>query len=136
MEKYDKDQKKVFVTGGTGFLASHVLKLLLDKGYYVITSTRSLENPIIKELQKLSLKAKNNLKIVKGELQDPECWKENLKGCDYLFHLASPVFVKPPEDENLVLKPAIEGTKNVLEAAVLNKIKKVVVTSSIAAVIN
>lgn len=134
MENSKQTQKKVFITGATGFLASHCIKLLLEKNYYVIASTRCLKNPLIKELKKITPNAKENLKIIKSDLLDPEIWKKNLKGCDYLLHLASPVFMKAPEDENEILRPAIEGTKNILEAAIINNLKKVVLTSSIAAV--
>ena len=130
----DKTQKKVFITGATGFLASHCIKLLLEKGYLITSSTRSLENPIIKELYNITPNAKKNLKIIKADLLDAESWKETLKGFDYLLHLASPVFMKPPKDEKKVLNPAITGTKNVLLAAIHNNLKKVVITSSIAAI--
>ena len=130
----DKTQKKVFITGATGFLASHCIKLLLQKGYLITSSTRSLENPIIKELYNITPNAKQNLKIIKADLLDAESWKNHLKGFDYLLHLASPVFIKPPKDKNKILNPAINGTKNVLLAAVHNSLKKVVVTSSIAAI--
>lgn len=125
------ENKTVFITGANGFLATHCIKYLLLKNCKIIGSVRSLKKESNKELFNIVPEKKENLKLVEADLNQKEIWKKITKDCDYLFHIASPVFIKPPKDENKILKPAVEGTKNVLEAAVHNKIKKVVLISSL-----
>ena len=136
MEIKKQDRPLVFVTGANGFIASHCIKLLLEKNYRIRGSVRSLKNPINQELYKIHPKAKNNLELVEADLKDIKIWEKVLKNCDMLLHVASPVFLKEPKDHGNVLQSAINGTQNVLEASIKNKIKKVVVTSSVAAVKN
>jgi nucleoside-diphosphate-sugar epimerase len=57
-----------------------------------------------------------------------------MPGMDYVMHVASPFPAKPPKHENEVINPALEGTRNVLNAAIKHGIKKVVLTSSVAAI--
>ena len=131
MEKLlDIENKTIFITGANGFLATHCIKNLLLRNCKIIGSVRSLKKESNQELFEIVPSKKKNLKLVEADLNDKEIWKKLMKDCDYLFHIASPVFIKEPKDENLVLKPAVEGTKNILEAAVYNKIKKVVLISS------
>lgn len=65
---------------------------------------------------------------------DKERWVQATEGIDYVLHIASPIPPGIPKDENEIIKPAVEGTVNVLEAALKNKVKKVVVTSSCLAI--
>ena len=134
MENFvDLKDKTVFVTGATGFLATHCIKHLLQKDCNIVGSVRSLKSNLNKELKNIIPEKKQRIKLVEADLLDSECWKEAMKGCDFLLHIASPVFMIPPKDKTKVLRAAIEGTRNVLESAILNKIKKVVVMSSIMA---
>ena len=64
----------------------------------------------------------------------PESLDEAIKGCDYLVHSASPFPLATPDDENALIKPAVEGTLSALRAAHIHKVKRVVITSSIAAI--
>ena len=73
------------------------------------------------------------LEFVEGELTNEECWDKIVEGCDYVLHVASPVFMTT-KDEKKVLEQAVNGTRNVLQACVKHKIRKVVVTSSVSAV--
>lgn len=59
-----------------------------------------------------------------------------MKGCYYVCHVASPFPEAPPKDEQILIKPAVAGTLNVLQAALNNGVKKVVMTSSIASVMS
>jgi dihydroflavonol-4-reductase len=61
-------------------------------------------------------------------------WSEAVAGCDYVLHVASPFILEVPSDEDILIKPAVEGTLRVLNACKENKVKKVVLTSSVAAV--
>ena len=136
MENKKQDSPLVFVTGANGFIATHCIKLLLEKNYRIRGSVRSLSKPITQELYKIHSNAKKNLELVEADLNDLKIWEKVFKNCDMLLHVASPVFVKEPKDHGKVLNSAINGTQNVLEAAIKNNIKKVVVTSSISAVKN
>ena len=81
--------------------------------------------------------AKFPVELVEAELLDPGCWKDAVSGCSYILHVASP-FPPPSEriqDENTLIKPAVEGVKNVLNAcAEVGGVKRVVLTSSMAAI--
>ncbi len=71
--------------------------------------------------------------MVEADLLKPETLDEAIKGFDYVVHTASPFPLAVPDDENVVIKPAVEGTLAVLRAARKYKVKRVVVTSSVAA---
>ena len=136
----DNKNKLVLVTGGTGFISSHTVKAFLDNGYRVRTTARSPENrEKCKALYTLqaSLDDPSRLEIVKAaDLLEPECWKEAAKGCDLCAHLASPFFIaRNKKDEIQMCAAAEQGTLNVLRACEEAGIKRVVVTSSMAAVL-
>lgn len=121
----------IFVSGGTGFLASHIIKLLLDQNHKVRASVRSLLNTAKSDfLFDMVPSKKLNLELVEAELTNPQSWLDALKGCEYVLHIATPNPQNPPKDENELIKPAVEGTLNVLNAALVNKCKKVVITST------
>ncbi len=126
--------KKVLVTGGTGFIASHMIKKLLEEGCLVRTSVRNVENKNrYKALYTLVPEKNKNLEIVEGDLLDESCWSENVKGCDYVLHMASPVFMSTAQPSKCI-SMAVNGTRHVLEACLKHNIKKVVVTSSGSAI--
>jgi len=124
-------QSPIFVSGATGYLAAHIIKLLLEQGHKVRGSVRSLLNTAKSQfLYDLVPEKKANLELVEAELTDSKSWISALSGCEYVLHVASPIPPYVPKDENEIIKPAVEGTLNVLNAALVNKCKKVVVTSS------
>ena len=125
---------KVFVSGGSGYIALHTIILLLQKNYFVVTS--------VKDKYKIALIKKclreNNIDISKIEfyildLLYDQGWEEALKGCEYVLHMASPV-IPGNVDMDLLVKPAVEGMTRCLNAAIKNKAKKFVLTSSYAAI--
>ena len=125
---------KVFVSGGSGYIALHTIILLLQKNYFVVTS--------VKDKHKIALIKKclreNNIDISKIEfcildLLYDQGWEEALKGCEYVLHMASPV-IPGNVDMDLLVKPAVEGMTRCLNAAIKNKAKKFVLTSSYAAI--
>jgi dihydroflavonol-4-reductase len=126
--------EKVLVTGATGFIGLHCIQQLLDQGYQVNGSLRSLDRS--KEVEE-SLKKHNtsieNLTLVKLDLLSDDGWDDAIEGCDYLLHVASP-FVLSNEPEEFFVKPAVEGATRALKFAQKHNIKKVVLTSSFAAV--
>ena len=127
--------EKVLVTGGSGYIGLHCISLLLKEGYAVRTSLRSMKRK--KEIQEaLSGLIKNNerLEFCELDLMRDDGWDEAVKGCDYVLHVASPVYEKNMQDENSFIQPAKEGLLRALKPAVKYKIKRFVMTSSIAAI--
>lgn len=125
---------KVFVSGGSGYIALHTIILLLRKNYFVVASVKD-RNKI--EVIKKCLQ-ENNVDISKIEfyildLLCDKAWDDALKGCEYVIHLASPV-IPGNVEMDLLVKPAVEGMTRCLNAAIKNKAKKFVLTSSYAAI--
>jgi nucleoside-diphosphate-sugar epimerase len=122
----------ILVTGASGFISLHVIKLLLQSGYKVRGTVRSLQDTKkVQLLRNLVPERLENLELVEADLQKKETWDSVVKGCKYILHLASPVLIEADRSEDEVIRPAVEGTLNVLEAAVQNDVQKVVLTSSI-----
>ncbi|BAZ51600.1 NAD-dependent epimerase/dehydratase [Nostoc sp. NIES-4103] len=116
--------KKVFVTGGTGFIGAHVVRLLLQQGYTVKALVRQSSN--LENLRGLKVE------IVKGDLNDSLLWQQ-MVGCQYLFHVAAhySLWLK---DRELLYQNNVLGTRNVLNAARKANIERTVYTSSVAAI--
>ncbi|XP_020603054.1 putative uncharacterized oxidoreductase YDR541C isoform X2 [Orbicella faveolata] len=130
---------RVLVTGASGYLAMHVVKQLLDSGEYIVRGTvRSLANEQkVEPLRSLCPEnAKYELELAEADLTKKESWNDAVKDCTYVIHVASPFPAENPRDEMEVIGPAVEGTKNVLEACAKTKggVKRVVLTSSCAAI--
>ncbi|KAL7154469.1 hypothetical protein ABFS83_03G003900 [Erythranthe nasuta] len=126
--------RSVCVTGAGGYVASWLIKLLLSQGYTVNGTVRNPGDEKNVHLKKLENSAEK-LKIVKVDLLDFNSVFAAVKGCDGVFHVASPVppgSVPNPEVE--LVKPALEGTINVLKACSEAKVKRAVIVSSVAAV--
>ena len=125
---------KVFISGGSGYIALHTIILLLQKEYYVVASVKDKDKiPIVKKcLQENNINI-SRIKFCILDLLDDQGWNDALKGCQYVFHMASPV-VPGNVDKDLVVKPAVEGMTRCLNAAIKNKAKKFVLTSSYAAI--
>ncbi|KAL3687054.1 hypothetical protein R1sor_013363 [Riccia sorocarpa] len=127
----------VVVTGANGFIASWVVKFLLERGYTVRGTVRNPDDSA-KVGHLLDFPgAKERLSLHKADLLTEGAYDEVVKGADGIFHTASPFFVKGITDpEEQFLAPAIKGTLNVLQsAAKTGSIKRVVLTSSTAAVL-
>ncbi|MDG2435076.1 MAG: aldehyde reductase [Gammaproteobacteria bacterium] len=126
---------KVLVTGATGFIALHCIQQLLDQGYQVKGTVRSEDkkNEVIESMRKNS-KHPENLSIVYADLLKDEGWNEAVDGCRYVLHVASPFVLEEPEHEDILIRPAVEGTLRVLNASKNNHVEKVVLTSSFAAI--
>jgi dihydroflavonol-4-reductase len=115
---------RAFVTGGTGFIGSHVVRSLLQSEYQVTALVRPSSN--LGNLQGLAVD------IVKGDLNNPNIW-EQMRGCDYLFHVAAHYSLWQ-KDRELLYFDNVEGTRNILAAAQKAGIKRTVYTSSVAAI--
>ncbi|XP_051119448.1 cinnamoyl-CoA reductase 1 [Andrographis paniculata] len=121
--------KVVCVTGAGGFIASWLVKLLLERGYTVRGTVRNPEDPKNSHLRGLE-GADERLILCKAELSDYESLRAAISGCDGVFHTASPV----TDDPEQMVEPAVNGAKNVITAAAEAKVRRVVLTSSIGAV--
>ncbi|KAI9198905.1 hypothetical protein LWI28_024162 [Acer negundo] len=119
----------ICVTGAGGFIASWIVKLLLEKGYTVRGTVRNPDDPKNVHLRELE-GAKERLTLCKADLLDFESLKLAINGCHGVFHTASPV----TDDPEQMVEPAVNGTKNVIIAAAEAKVRRVVFTSSIGAV--
>ncbi|XP_071496388.1 uncharacterized protein [Diadema antillarum] len=128
--------EKVLVTGASGYIASHIVQQLLEAGYKVRGTVRSLSNAAkVEPLRKLCPNASSDLELIEADLTKDEGWKEAVAGCVYVMHTASPFPFANPKDENEIIKPAVEGTTRVLQACVdQGGVKRVVLTSSVVAV--
>lgn len=129
---------KVFVTGATGYIAKHIVLRLLNSGYTVSGSTRSLareaelRNAVSPHLNDPALI--ENLNVVALDLTSDDGWADALSGSDILIHTASPFPMSQPENEDDLIRPAIDGTLRALGAARNAGIKRVVLTSSVVAI--
>ncbi|XP_028102422.1 cinnamoyl-CoA reductase 1-like [Camellia sinensis] len=129
------DGQVVCVTGGSGFIGSWLVRLLLDRGYTVHATVKDLKDE--KETKHLEALegAESRLRLFQIDLLDYDSIVAAVTGSSGVFHLASPCIidqVKDPERE--LLEPAIKGTLNVLTAAKELGVRRVVVTSSISAI--
>lgn len=127
--------KKIAVTGGTGYIAGLVIKEFLEHGYEVTTSVRSTEKgEQLKALmaKNVSPEAAGELSTFVAELSQEEGWETGFQGCSGIIHVASPLGSgKERADELTAI--SVGGTLNVLAGAVKAGVKRVVMTSSEAA---
>jgi dihydroflavonol-4-reductase len=127
--------KPVLVTGASGFIAIHCITQLLEQGYHVRGTLRTMnrESELRKTIAKF-IQADDKLSFVKADLLEDAGWAAAVRGCDYVLHVASPFPLGAPNNENDLIRPAKEGTLRVLRAAAENNVKRVVLTSSNAAI--
>lgn len=121
---------KVFITGASGFIAKHILRELLEKGYAVRASVRSEKRKA--ELEELFPEAA--LEFAFLDLTKDEGWDDAMAGCDVLMHTASPFPLREPKDPQELIRPAVDGTLRAMRATKAAGIKRVILTSSCAAI--
>jgi nucleoside-diphosphate-sugar epimerase len=126
----------VLVTGGSGFIASHTILQLLAAGHKVRTTVRNLsrEGEVRAMLRNGGAEPGDQLSLVSTELMSDAGWPAAVSGCEYVLHMASPFPSQVPKDENELIVPAREGALRVLRASRDAGVKRVVLTSSFAAV--
>ncbi|XP_015866292.3 phenylacetaldehyde reductase-like [Ziziphus jujuba] len=131
-----EEAKVVCVTGASGYIASWVVKLLLQRGYIVKASVRDPNNPEKTE-HLLSLEgAKERLHLFKANLLEEGAFDALVDGCEGVFHTASPVLLSASDPQAEIIGPAVTGTLNVLRScSKVPSVKRVVLTSSICSVL-
>jgi dihydroflavonol-4-reductase len=128
--------KKVLVTGVSGYIGQHCALELLKNGYAVKGSVRSLskKDEVNNGIKKV-IDTKENLEYCELNLLKDEGWEEAMADCDYLLHVASPFINVEPKDENIYIRPAVDGTMRALKAAKKAGVKRVVITSSMVSML-
>jgi nucleoside-diphosphate-sugar epimerase len=126
----------VLVTGGSGFIGAHCILQLLQAGHQVRTTVRSLarESEVRAMLKVGGVDAGDRLSFVAADLTNDAGWPEAVAGCAYVLHVASPFPPAIPKHEDDLIIPAREGALRVLRAARDAGVKRVVLTSSFAAI--
>ena len=125
------NNKKILITGADGFIWSHLVEFLHKRGFQV--RALCLYNSIGSWgwLESVSNEVKENIEVLLGDIRDPGCVDEAVKGCDYVLHLAAliaiPYSYKAPLS---YIDTNIKGTLNVLEAVKKFDVQKLVHTST------
>jgi nucleoside-diphosphate-sugar epimerase len=125
----------VLVTGGSGFLGGWCVVELLRRGYTVRTTVRSLSREAeVRAAVGSEIDPEDRLAVLPADLGRDEGWAGAVEGCEYVLHVASPFPPKQPKDPDELIVPAREGTLRVLRASLDAGVKRIVVTSSVAAI--
>jgi dihydroflavonol-4-reductase len=126
----------VLVTGGSGFVGVHVVLQLLAAGHVVRTTVRRPDRQadVLAMLREGGAASPESLSFFTADLTREDGWREAVAGCDYVLHVASPLSTSVPDDENEMIIPARDGTLRVLRAAREAGVRRVVITSSLAAI--
>jgi dihydroflavonol-4-reductase len=126
----------VLVTGGSGFIGAHCILQLLERGYRVRTTVRSLarEGDVRAMLKQGGAEPGDALSFAAADLTSDVGWPEAVAGCGYVLHVASPFPQATPQHEDELIVPAREGALRVLRASRDAGVKRVVLTSSFAAI--
>jgi len=137
MEGAGSRGETVLVTGGSGFLGGWCVVELLRAGYRVRTTVRDpAREGEVREMVARQAEADDQLSVLAADLSHDGGWKEAVEGCNYVLHVASPFPPAQPKDPDELIVPARDGTLRVLRAALEAGVRRVVVTSSAAAVRN
>lgn len=127
----------ILVTGASGYIASWIVKLLLEQGETVHGTVRSLKNKDkISHLLELQSKYPDRFFLFEAGLLNKESYRQAMKGCSIVMHTASPFVISKIKDaQQELIRPALEGTHNLLSLAnEFPEVKRIVVTSSVAAI--
>ncbi len=127
-------QKPILVTGGTGYIASWIIKLLLEKGLNVRATVRDKSNSEkFKHLIEIADNSNGKLTIFEADLLKVGSFQEAMVDCELVFHTASPFMISGIKDaQKQLIEPALNGTRNVLNSAKENKsVKRIVLTASV-----
>lgn len=128
-----KTTQPVCVTGASGFIATHLVGMLLERGYRVRGTVRDASSDRYGFLRALPAAAER-LELVTADLLEPASFDAAVAGCEVVHHTASPYALTVEDPQRDLVDPALLGTEGVLEACARAGVKRVVLTSSMAAV--
>ena len=131
----DESRRRIFVTGVNGHIGNHIVRDLLEHGYEVRGSVRSLSDPlkvdhVLKHAEDLGVQ--DRLELVEGDVLNADGWSEHMKGCHGLFHTAT--MYSTQGDSQTIVDTANKGTLHLFHAAAEAQIPRIIYTSSTAAV--
>lgn len=131
-----ENSKTVLVTGANGYVASWLVKKLLEEGFTVHAAVRNPNNKEkIAHLEAIAKDSKGTIKFFASDLLVQGSYQESMEGCSLVYHTASPFTVDVEDPQKELIDPAVKGTENVLNTAKeVSSVKRVVVTSSCAAI--
>jgi nucleoside-diphosphate-sugar epimerase len=125
---------RVLVTGGSGFVAKHCIAELLHQDFEVRTTLRNPSRADeVRSSVGLAGQDASGVTFVAADLLNDDGWDAAMEGCTYVLHVASPFPLKEPRDPQDLIRPAREGALRVLNAARRTGVKRVVMTSSLIA---
>jgi len=128
---------RVLVTGGSGYIASHIIQQLLEAGYEVRATVRDPSNEAKTAHLRAMDGADERLELVAADLMKPGAFHDHVPGCQAVVHAASAVRLHAKDPQRDIVDVAVDGTRNVFDAIdAAQGVHTVVVTSSIAAVID
>ncbi len=128
--------KPVLVTGATGYVASWIVKRLLEEGVTVHAAVRNPNHPAsVEHLQSMATGLPGTLRFFQADLLQDHSEAAAMEGCEMAFHTASPCNLDVKDAQKELIEPAKMGTRNVLHTAnQISSVKRVVLTSSVAAI--
>lgn len=132
-------ERRICVTGASGYVGTHIVRELLERGYLVRGTVRSLRDPAkTAHLRGLAagLEASERLELVEAQLDNAASLEAAMQNCWGLCHVASAAQLKAKDPQREIVDVAVDGTRNALEAASRAGVSRVVLTSSVAAVID
>lgn len=135
MPVVDKE-RPVLVTGASGYIASWIVRFLLEEGHEVHATVRDKHKPEkVGHLTEIAQREAGTLHLFEADLLQPGSFTEAMKGCGLVIHTASPFQLDTKDPQRSLVDPALEGTRNVLETAKSTAgVQRVVLTSSVAAI--
>jgi nucleoside-diphosphate-sugar epimerase len=131
-----ESKPRVLVTGISGYIGSWVTLRALESGKYLVRGTvrNAKDEDKLKILKEAFKDRYEEIELVQATLTDQDSIDKAVEGCEYVLHVASPFPLESPKDENEVIGPAVDGTEGIMKACHKHKVKRVVVTSSCAAI--
>ncbi|XP_051118066.1 phenylacetaldehyde reductase-like isoform X2 [Andrographis paniculata] len=133
-ERMSGREQVVCVTGASGYIASWLVKTLLERGYTVKATVRNLRDPAKIDHLKALEGAEGRLHLFQASLTEDGSFDSVVDGCQGVFHTASPCFVSASDPQSELIEPAVKGTLNVLQSCrKAPSVRRVVLTSSVAA---
>ena len=127
--------ERVLLTGIGGYIGQHCAAELLNSGFEVVGTVRSLLKAEATRAAIAAVAPVDRLTFVEADLLSDEGWDDAVRGCTYVMHVASPFVLAEPKDESELIRPAVDGTRRVIEAAQRAGVRRLVLTSSTVAMV-